>query len=148
MKTLAGYHKKALELKYKGTEYSEIAETLNELFPKVRRGRNFTDQVVKDWFKEGGTLFEEYRNYEAEWDAINKKLVLESKKAGIQILGKNFRFACEMLVALMGSTQDPVKLGAIKEIIEAVLGEKVAGGIDDEDLTKYEKRLKKIRNQD
>lgn len=148
MKNLTGYHKKALELKYKGTEYSEMAETLNELFPNARRSKNFTEQLMKDWFKEGGTLFEGYREYETEWDAINKKLVLESKKAGIQILGKNFRFACEMLVALMGSTQDPVKLGAIKEIIEAVLGEKVAGGIDDDDLTKYEQRLKKIRKQD
>lgn len=148
MRALTAYHKKAIELKYRGTEYSEIAETLNQLFPKVRGGKSFTAQLVKDWFKEGGTLYEEFRKYETEWDSINKKLVLESKKAGIQVLGKNFRLACEMLVALMGSTQDPVKLGAIKEIIEAVLGEKVAGGLDDEDLTKYEQRLRKIRKQD
>lgn len=145
MKTITEYHKKALSLKYKGTEYSEIADTLNQLFPKARPGKNFTEQLVKDWFKEGGTLCEEFRKYEIEWDAINKKLVLESKKAGIQILGKNFRLACEMLVALMGSTQDPVKLGAIREIIEAVLGEKVGEGIDDSNLTKYEQRLRAIR---
>lgn len=147
LRHITEYHKKAIELKYKGTEYAEIAETLNQLFPKSRPGKNFTEQLVKDWFKEDGTLAEEFRKYEIEWDAINKKLVLESKKAGIQILGKNFRFACEMLVALMGSTQDPVKLGAIKEIIEAVLGEKVGGGLDDSDLTKYEQRLRAIRKQ-
>jgi len=148
LKHLTEYHKKALSLKYKGTEYSEIADTLNQLFPRARPGKDFTEPLVKNWFREGGTLCEEFRKYEIEWDAINKKLVLESKKAGIQTLGKNFRLACEMLVALMGSTQDPVKLGAIKEIIEAVLGDKVAGGIDDDDLTKYEQRLQKIRKQD
>ena len=130
LKHLTEYHKKALSLKYKGTEYSEIADTLNQLFPRARPGKDFTEPLVKNWFREGGTLCE------------------ESKKAGIQTLGKNFRLACEMLVALMGSTQDPVKLGAIKEIIEAVLGDKVAGGIDDADLTKYEQRLQKIRKQD
>lgn len=147
MKNLTEYHKKAIELKYKGTEYAEIAETLNQLFPKTRGGKGFTEETVKHWFMEGGTLFEEFRKYETEWDMINKKLVLESKKAGIQILGKNFRLACEMLIALMGSTQDPVKLGAIKEIIEAVLGEKVGEGIDDSKLTKYEQRLRAIRKQ-
>lgn len=145
MKTLTEYHKKAITLKYKGTEYSEIADILNQLFPKARPGKNFTEQVVKDWFKEGGTLYEEFRKYEIEWDAINKKLVLESKKAGIQILGKNFRITCEMLVALLGSTDDPVKLGAIREIIKAVLGENAGEGIDDSDLTKYEQRLRAIR---
>jgi len=145
MKTLTEYHKKAIALKYKGTDYSEIADILNQLFPKARPGKNFTEQVVKDWFKEGGTLYEEFRKYEIEWDAINKKLVLESKKAGIQILGKNFRITCEMLVALLGSTDDPVKLGAIREIIKAVLGENAGEGIDDSNLTKYEQRLRAIR---
>ena len=102
LKHLTEYHKKALSLKYKGTEYSEIADTLNQLFPRARPGKDFTEPLVKNWFREGGTLCEEFRKYEIEWDAINKKLVLESKKAGIQTLGKNSRLACEMLVALMG----------------------------------------------
>ncbi len=121
LKHLSEYHKKAMELKYKGNSYQDIAETLNFQFEKSRK-RKFTEQTIKDWFKETGTLCETYKLYEKEMDSIHKETMQVLLKAGVQIREKNFRLANEMLVALMGSQQDNVKLGAIKELLDRVEG--------------------------
>ena len=121
LKHLAEYHKKALELKYKGDTYQDIAETLNSQFEKSRKG-GFTEQTIKDWFKESGTLCETYKLYEKEMDAIHRETMDAIKKAGVRIREENFRIANKMLVALMGSQTDNVKLGAIKELLDRVEG--------------------------
>jgi hypothetical protein len=121
LKHLAEYHKKALELKYKGNSYQDIAETLNSQFEKSRKAE-FAQQTIKDWFKESGTLCEIYKLYEQEMDAIHQETMGAIKKAGVQIREQNFRIANEMLVALMGSQTDNVKLAAVKELLDRVEG--------------------------
>lgn len=144
------YHQRAIELKYKGKNYEEIADILNEEFKKNRVGK-FSHQTLADYFKEGGTLFEAYRKYEEEWDAINRELMIVVRKAGFQILEENFRTASEMLIALLGSEKDSVKLGAIREIYDRLLGKAKqpveVGGKVEMDLTKYEQRLHAIRQR-
>src|SRR3989344_7590944 len=81
LKHLTEYHKKALELKYKGNPYREIAETLNSQFEKSRKA-GFTEQTIKDWFKESGTLCETYKLYEREMDEIHRETMHAIKKAG------------------------------------------------------------------
>src|SRR3989338_5637803 len=44
------------------------------------------------------------------------------RKGGVRVREQNFRLANEMLVALMGSQQDNVKLAAIKELLDRVEG--------------------------
>lgn len=158
LKHLAEYHKKALELKYKGNSYQDIAETLNSQFEKSRKGK-FTEQTAKDWFKETGTLCETYKLCEKEMDAIHRETMQVLLKAGVQIREKNFRLANEMLVALMGSQNDNVKLGAIKELLERVEGRpKEQMDLSKETLARmtsmerwylvpYEVRLKLARNE-
>lgn len=121
LKHLTEYHKKALELKYKGNSYQDIAETLNSQFEKSRKGE-FTEQTIKDWFKESGTLCETYKLYEQEMDEVHKETMDAIKKAGVRIREQNFRIANEMLVALMGSQTDNVKLAAVKELLDRVEG--------------------------
>jgi len=121
LKHLAEYHKKAMELRYKGNTYQSIADSLNARFEKSRKGK-FTEQTVKDWFKESGTLCETYKSYEQELDTIHRETMDVIRKAGIQVREQNFRLANEMLVALMGSQNDAVKLAAIKEILDRVEG--------------------------
>lgn len=148
-KPLKEYHKRTIEMKYKGKTYEEIADILNEDFKKSGVKPGFSQQTVKDWFREGGTLYEAYRQYEMEWDAINKELALAARKAGIQILEKNFRMTCEMLIALLGSEKDHVKLGAIREILDRVVGKAKQpveiGGKVDLDMSKIEHRLDEAR---
>jgi len=125
LRRLTEYHKKAMELKYKGNSYKEIAEFLNEGFRKSRKTKNglsFTEQTIKDWFKESGTLCEDYNRYEEEIDEINAETLEVVRKAGMRIREANYRLANEMLVALMGSSNDSIKLAAIRELLDRVEG--------------------------
>ena len=121
IKHLSEYHKRALELKYKGHSYESIAEDLNRKATKSRKAK-FTEQSVKDWFKESGTLSETYRIYEDEMDKIHMETMNIVRRAGARIREQNFRLANEMLVALMGSANDSVKMSAIREILDRVEG--------------------------
>jgi hypothetical protein len=152
LKHLTEYHKKALELKYRGVLYEDIAEKLNEQCQKSGIKRNFTERSLKDWFRNNGPLYETYRLYEEEMDEIHHEMLEVIKKAGARVREENFRLANEMLVALMGSEHDNVKLGAIKELLDRVEGQpkqfldikKTEVGLD---LLKHEHRLEKIRRK-
>lgn len=121
LRHITKYHERALELKYKGYSYQNIAEDINRKFEKSRKAK-FTEQSIKDWFKESGTLYETYRLYVQELDAIHQETVDIIRKAGVRVREQNFRLANEMLVALMGSQNDGVKLAAIKELLDRVEG--------------------------
>lgn len=109
-----------MKLKYKGLRYRMIAEMLNKEFPQC--WIRFTEQTLRDFFKEKGVLHDPYIKYESEWDAINKELFLVAKKAGMQILEKNFRTACEVLSELLSSNADTVRISATKELLNRILG--------------------------
>ena len=121
IKHLSEYHKLAFELKYKGFSYQNISDTLNRKWPKSRNAK-FTEQCVKDWFKDSGTLSCAYSIYENEMDDLHAETMEIVRKAGARVREENFRLANEMLVALMGSSNDAVKLAAIKEILDRVEG--------------------------
>lgn len=152
IKYLTEYHRRAIELKYKGNSYQDIAEKLSEYAEKSRISRRFTEQTIKDWFKDAGPLHEAYRLYEDEMDGIHRETLEVIKKAGARVREENFRLANEMLVALMGSQNDNVKLGAIKELLDRVEGQpkqfldikKTEVGLD---LLKHEHRLEKVRGK-
>jgi len=121
IKHLSARHKLAFELKYKGHSYQNIADALKRKFPKSRPAK-FNEQTIKDWFKENGRLYKAYCLYEGEMDQIHAETMEIVRKAGARIREENFRLANEMLVALMGSPNDSVKLAAIKEILDRVEG--------------------------
>jgi len=152
IKHLTEYHRRAMEMKYRGNSYQDIAERLNEYADKSMVSRKFKMQTIKDWFKENGALAEAYRLYEQEMDGIHREILGVIKKAGARVREENFRLANEMLVALMGSQNDNVKLGAIKELLDRVEGQpkqfldikKSEVGLD---LLKHEHRLEKVRGK-
>lgn len=83
-----------MELKYRGRSYKDIAEKLTEHFSK-KINRGFSDQTIKDWFKETGTLCEDYRKYaqykkeqEEIMDSLNrhKNANLKYFEMGIAVL--------------------------------------------------------------
>ena len=92
LKHITKYHERALELKYKGYSYQNIAEDINHRFEKSRKA-GFTEQTIKDWFKESGTLCETYKLYEQEMDEIHRETLDAIKKAGVRIREQNFRIA-------------------------------------------------------
>ena len=158
IKHLSAYHKLAFELKYKGYSYQNIADSLNKKCPKSRTAK-FSQQTIKDWFKEDGRLYKAYCVYENEMDEIHAETMEIVRKAGARVREENFRLANEMLVALMGSSNDAVKLAAIKEILDRVEGKpKENISLDNQDIAQlpfqdrwklipYEIKLRLSRNQ-
>lgn len=147
LKHLTEYHKKALELKYKGNPYQEIAEILDSQFQKGRKGK-FTEQTIKDWFKEAGTLCETYKLYEQEMESIHRETMDAIKKAGVRIREQNFRIANEMLVALIGSQTDSIKLGAIRELLDRVEGKPGESGAEDQKILLYERVIRELEQEE
>ena len=146
LRHLKKYHKEAIAMKYRGTPYKDIAEKLTERFSKeVSRG--FSDQTIKDWFKLGGTLHEDYRTYETEIDEIERENLIIIKKMGARIREENFRIANEMLVALIGSENDNVKLGAIRELLDRVEGKPKEVISVDEKRTTYEQIIRELERE-
>ena len=75
IKHLTEYHRRAMEMKYRGNSYQDIAERLNEYADKSMVSRKFKMQTIKDWFKENGALAEAYRLYEQEMDGIHREIL-------------------------------------------------------------------------
>jgi len=91
-------------------------------------------------------------------DEIHRETIDAIKKAGVRIREQNFRIANEMLVALIGSENDNVKLGAIRELLDRVEGKpKEVISVDDKrpsyeqiirDLEREEEEYKKENEND
>ena len=100
MANLNKKYKKAIELKYDGESYETIAK-----FLKVAVA------TVKDWFWNGGILYEHYQEYS---DLLNETKTEVAKET----ISKNLDIAAQMIVGLMGSDKDEIKFKAAKEILD------------------------------
>ena len=122
----------AIRLKYEGETHEAISKKIKTPV-----------DTIKGWFRSEGPLRDEYDTYT---DEQNELRLNESN----QILKRNIHTASNMLVALMGSTDDSVKLRATKEIHDRVHGspkETVEHrGLFGTDLS-YEQILRKSREK-
>ena len=123
----------AIRLKYEGEEYSVIAKAI-----KVPL------DTIKGWFEYGGLLFESYKEYR---DAQNKF----REEEALEVLRREIKTASRMLVGLMASTSDGVKLKAVLSILERLLGKPTQpvrheGNLGLTDLS-YEQQLREIREK-
>ncbi len=94
----------AIRLKYEGEEYAVIAKEI-----KVPL------DTIKGWFEYGGLLYDQYAEYR---DQKNEEL----KEEALAMLRGAVGTATKMLIALMGSKRDDIKLKAASAIIERIHG--------------------------
>lgn len=125
--------REAIRLKFMNEQYASIAKKI-----KVSLS------TVEHWFASDGFLKEEYDNYSRE----------KTNELGLlcdENLAKNVLIASNMLVALMGSTEDGVKFRAVKEILDRVRGTPKSNNSDPQGLAgtdlSYEEILRKARAQ-
>lgn len=123
----------AIRLKYEGEDYAVIARTLKVPI-----------NTLKKWFADGGLLAEKYKEYR---DTQNK---LREDEA-LEVLRREIKTASRMLVGLMASTSDGVKLKAVLAILERLLGKPMQpvrheGNLGLTDLS-YEQQLREIREK-
>ena len=92
-------YQEAVRLKYSGDSYSFISKKIK-----------IPVSTIEKWFAFGGLLKVEYEKYRDEQNTIRHE-------NGLVIFKKNIEIASSMIVALMGSENDNVKLNASKEIV-------------------------------
>lgn len=121
----------AIRLKYESEEYAVIAKTI-----KVPL------DTIKGWFEYGGLLYDQYAQYR---DQKNEEL----KEESLAILRGAVGTASKMLVALMGSKRDDIKLKAANAIIERIHGKptEFINQIDDSEPTNYDEFLAQIEKR-
>lgn len=121
----------AIRLKYEGEDYAVIARTLK-----------IPIDTLKKWFAESGLLAESYKEYRDSQNKFREQEALEE-------LRREIKTAARMLIGLMASTSDGVKLRAVLAILERLLGKPTQpvrheGGLSLTELS-YEQQLREIR---
>jgi len=102
---------KAIEYKFYGFDYKEIATMLKEEFPEVAP----TYQLLRQWFMREGRLYEHYEKYNKEQTATNLKEATALWKGH----SKN---AMRTVLSLMKNATPGVKLSAAQEILGRAYG--------------------------
>lgn len=123
----------AIRLKYENEGYIVIAKKIG--VPKT---------TIDGWFEDGGLLYEAYREYRDKQNKVREE-------EGLEILRKEVKTLCTMLIALVGSTNDAVKLKAVLAGLDRILGKptlpiRYSGEVNLTDLS-YEQQLEKIRQE-
>ena len=116
LKQLKAPHREAIRLRYEGKTTDEIVEHLTA--KRLKANSN----TIKDWFRAGGLLEVAYENYCREQENIETEVKNALHKHADFVLGRCVKIAAEMVVALMGSQKDEVKLKAAIEVLDRVLG--------------------------
>ncbi len=123
----------AIRLRYEGENYAMLARTL-----KV------PVDTIKKWFAEGGLLADAYKEYRDSQNEFREQEALDE-------LRREIKTAARMLLGLMASTSDAVKLRAVLAILERLLGKptqplRYEGNLGLIDLS-YEQQLREIRKE-
>lgn len=122
-----------MRLKYEGESYDTISKKTG--VPK---------NTILGWFEREGLLYEPYREFA---DAINGEVV---KKMQDQFSSAG-ETSAKMIIGLMASKSDGIKLKAATIIKETLMGKPVQPIADENDKSlldlPYELRLKKLREE-
>lgn len=118
-KQLTKIHREAIRLRYEGNTQNEIIEKL------TAQGLKATVNTIEGWFRSGGLLEAEYEKYYRQQEDIEAAVEKVIRARAQHIMKSAVKTASEMLVALMGSDRDEVKLKACLKIIEQEFGKSV-----------------------
>lgn len=119
LKQLNKVHREAIRLRYEGNSSDEAVIKLTD------QGLKTTVYTYECWFKTGGLLEAEYEKYCQNQEDIEAKVEKVLRNRAKHIMSGAVKTAAEMLVALMGSDRDEVKLKACLKIIEQEFGKPV-----------------------
>src|SRR3989304_1236748 len=112
LKELNKIHREAIRLRYEGNTAGEVVEKL------VALGLKTTISTYEHWFETGGLLEVEYEKYCREQKDIEARVEATLRVRAQHIMKGAVKTAAEMLVALMGSDRDEVKLKAAIKLVE------------------------------
>lgn len=119
LKELNRIHREAIRLHFEGNTAEESVEKLAAL------GLKTTIHTFNTWFKTGGLLEVEYEKYCYEQKDIEARVEATLRARAQHIMKGAIKTASEMLVALMGSDRDEVKLKAAIKLVEQEFGKDI-----------------------
>lgn len=119
LKELNKIHREAIRLRYEGNAAGEVIEKL------VALGLKTTISTYEHWFETGGLLEVEYEKYCREQKDIETRVEAALRERAQHIMKGAVKTAAEMLVALMGSDRDEVKLKAAIKLVEQEFGKAI-----------------------
>ncbi|MEK9170811.1 MAG: hypothetical protein AAB789_00655 [Patescibacteria group bacterium] len=119
LKELNKVHREAIRLRYEGNTAEEAVEKLTAL------GLKTTKKTYEQWFETGGLLEVEYEKYCHEQKDIEARVEATLRARAQHIMKGAVKTASEMLVALMGSDRDEVKLKAAIKLVEQEFGKDI-----------------------
>ena len=109
------YHYEAIELRYQGKTYNEIAAYLTEKFKK-----DFKDERMRQWFKSGGILEAMYMDHSRKENDRRRKFVMEEMKKLYSTIPKNYQEILERPITELTKgqriMQDSVKAKVLKDL--------------------------------
>ena len=143
------YHHEAVELRYSGKPYAEVAAILTEKYK-----RDFRDATVRRWFMTKGILESEYLDYSKKENERRRNLILEEIKKLLPMIPAKFQQLLERVAThpFTGAKLkdennqtipklDTVTVTTLKTLCE-ILGFKVeAGGEVSDPVDRYFERL-------
>lgn len=145
---LMAYHHEAIELRYQGKTYAEIAELLTSKYK-----RDFKDQTVRHWFSRTGMLDKEYRDYARQENERRRAYVLEELKKIVQVIPAKYQELIDRQIDNLSPGQqiyhDATKRAILKDLC-ALLGFKVPeedGDRGPDALDEFFDRLEKRHDQ-
>jgi hypothetical protein len=100
-------HRQAIEMKYDGLTYVEIEKAL-----QIGKG------TAGWWFQHDGPLRQQYLEYEAEQNQIRRDMAMNA-------LRRSFDKSMKVLVKLLESDDEKIRIQAIKEINDRILGKPI-----------------------
>src|SRR3989338_5145289 len=118
-KKLNKIHREAIRLRYEANTQEEIVEKL------AVQGLKTTINTVEGWFRAGGLLEAEYEKYCKTNEDIETQIEKVVRARARHIMKGAVKTAAEMLVALMGSDRDEVKLKACLKLVEQEFGKAI-----------------------
>lgn len=136
------YHYEAIELRYQGKGYDEMAQYLTEKYKK-----DFKIERLRKWFMTGGILADMYLDYARQENDRRRKFVMEEMKKLLPTIPKTYQEIIERTLPDLTNGQkiyhDSVKRQVLKDLCE-LFGFKLEPGADGSDpLDEYFDRLEK-----
>lgn len=119
LKELNKIHREAIRLRYEGNTAGEVVEKL------VALGLKTTISTYEHWFETGGLLEVEYEKYCREQRDMESRVEATLRARAQHVMKGAVKTATEMLVALMGSDRDEVKLKAAVKLVEQEFGKAI-----------------------
>lgn len=135
---MTAVHYRAVELRYEGLTYREIAKILSEEYD-----RNIKEQTLRWWFKSGGRCEKHYLDYANKESERRRRLIHTELKKTYNKIPAKLDALLERLDAQGKEKLDMVTIKTIEKIVQIIENQVGAIGANNDVLDQFWDRVEK-----